>query len=153
MVGGMGKPVRLLLLDEPFDGLDKDIKPAVFDLLRETVRREKAAVLLATHHLPEVADAGAQQVFELTDRSLHPRATGFLRATVQVDGHDCLDTATSSEALILLSKAMLGEWRMCWPSQTSQLHLALVSEALLGEWKATLTVRAPRSSLGSKGGA
>src|ERR1700722_8914614 len=80
------KPLLLLLLDEPFDGLDEHVKPTVFRLLRETVHREKVAVLLVTHHRSEGLEADARHVFELSGGALRLKATGTLQAAIKVDG-------------------------------------------------------------------
>jgi ABC-type Mn2+/Zn2+ transport system ATPase subunit len=122
----LGKPVRLLLLDEPFDGLDEHIKPAAFHLLQETVQRWKSAVLLVTHHFTEVAQTGACRVFDLAGRTLRPRAAGHLQAAVRVDGSDLNDPRVPVTGIELLG---------------------LVSQAVLGEWTATLTVSAQRNGL------
>jgi molybdate transport system ATP-binding protein len=46
-------PRRLLLLDEPFDGLDPDVSARVHDLV-DTAARGGTQVVLATHHREDV---------------------------------------------------------------------------------------------------
>lgn len=70
----VAKPVDLLLLDEPFDGLDDTVKPVAFDLLAQALKRYRPAVLLVSHHYPEIARV-ADRVFELTGKALRPRGT------------------------------------------------------------------------------
>lgn len=49
---------RLLLLDEPTQGLDARLKSGFFDLLRETRQRTDALILLVTHDLDECFEIG-----------------------------------------------------------------------------------------------
>lgn len=84
----LAKPVELLLLDEPFDGLSKEIKPVVFDLLREVIRRQRAAVFLVTHHPWEAFKAGTERLFEITSHRLREVPPGEYRVSVVVDGEE-----------------------------------------------------------------
>lgn len=53
---GFVRPFELLLVDEPFVGLDRAGRQALLDLLGRA-RSRGAAVVVATHELPTVADA------------------------------------------------------------------------------------------------
>lgn len=94
----LAKPVTLLLLDEPFDGLFEDIKPTVFNLLREVVRRNEAAVLLVTHHPSEAFDAGAGRLFKIKDQRLCEVPAGEFQVSVMVDGKERVNSCRTISA-------------------------------------------------------
>ena len=61
----------LLLLDEPFTGLDEATKNLLYPLIREAA--EKKPVILVTHHREEAEALGAE-IMELTGPPLHRKS-------------------------------------------------------------------------------
>jgi ABC-type nitrate/sulfonate/bicarbonate transport system ATPase subunit len=103
----VAKPTDLLLMDEPFDGLDDTIKPVAFDLLRRAVNRYRPGILLVSHHYHEIARV-ADRVFELADKTLRPRGTRPYDATVVADGRrDDYRGLTGQELLGTLAETLL----------------------------------------------
>lgn len=103
---------QLLLLDEPFNGLDRENRETLLDLLRE-LRAEGRTVLVSTHDL-EIAQQACTHVLLLAtphdaERAGHPAAFGpleealtleavqhaFRDTTVELDRH----TVTTSREL------------------------------------------------------
>lgn len=56
----LAAPSDVLLLDEPFQGLDPAIREALYPLIRDAAARKP--VVLVTHHLEEAHSLGAQVV-------------------------------------------------------------------------------------------
>lgn len=106
------KPVRLLLLDEPFDGLDQKIKPIAFKILERVVENHRPGVLLVSHHYSEIAESKATRVYELANKTLQLRAAGRLRASVVVNGNlveGFTDPVSGIELLGYIAELLLGE--------------------------------------------
>jgi len=104
----LAKPARLLILDEPFDGLSKKIKPVVFGLLREVIHRQGAAVFLVTHHPSEAFKAGAERLFEIADHRLREVSPGEFRVSVVVDGEEQVHSSRTLSAQELYEMAEEG---------------------------------------------
>ncbi len=64
----LGRPTDLLLLDEPLDGLDKDVRPVVEELLNSAC--DKGSSLLYIGHNPVEIDSYTDEVFELREGKL-----------------------------------------------------------------------------------
>lgn len=62
----------VLLLDEPFQGLDEGVKELIYPLIRQA--SERKPVVLVTHH-PQEAQALGARTLEFTGPPLHRKAT------------------------------------------------------------------------------
>ena len=103
----LAKQPQALLLDEPFEGLDDETRPALAKALRATVDRGETGILFISHHYHEIARM-ADRVFELRDRKLHLRGELAFHCTVGVNGESTAYRAlTGRDLLNVLSDALL----------------------------------------------
>lgn len=104
----LAKPVDLLLLDEPFDGLDTDIKPKAEKLLREVIAARRTAVLIVSHHAHEIAPI-ADRIYVLEGKTLRPRGDAGYHAVVTTgDDSTPYRGLTAREFVNVVAEAVLG---------------------------------------------
>jgi len=125
----LAKPVSLLMLDEPFDGLSIKIKPTVFRLLREVIDRHGAAVFLVTHHLSEAFKSGAERFFVIEDQQLREVLPGEFRVSYLVDGEEQLNSRRTLSGKELFELAESASVSHCQSSFGLSAHRVARGEA------------------------
>lgn len=80
---GLSKLNKLLILDEPFDGLDQNIKTSFFELLPSYLQ-PKTSVLYIAHNRMEI-DLFSDKVFKMENANLHSETQRRFRITTNID--------------------------------------------------------------------
>lgn len=63
---------KILILDEPTVGVDKESRAQFLETIRRLNRKKKLTILMVTHELEEVLRLGeAQSLYEIKDKKLH----------------------------------------------------------------------------------
>lgn len=65
----LGKNTKLLIADEPTEGLDKKAKPIVINLIKETLKNQQLSLLWISHRPEEIAML-TNEVYELSEGTL-----------------------------------------------------------------------------------
>jgi len=73
---------RLLLLDEPFDGVDVEARRDILKLLPSIVSSEGSAIFLTSHNLPEVEKISSRVVIVKSGRIVAQGDPGVLRQSL-----------------------------------------------------------------------
>ena len=73
----------LIILDEPFDGLDKNIVVYVNSLIKQAIESEYIAILLISHSRVEI-DTYTNTVYQLQDRKLSTVVQRKFKGSIQV---------------------------------------------------------------------
>lgn len=76
IVRAFAYPSQLLMMDEPFQGLDKELKMGLIESFKKIWEREKRTVLLVTHD-EEDAKLLANEIYYLTGLPLHVKRVGY----------------------------------------------------------------------------
>ncbi len=69
------RQTKLILLDEPFNGLDEESREVMLPMLRQAVEERRCSIILVTHDLQSVTRI-VDCVGEIRDRKFTPSATG-----------------------------------------------------------------------------
>jgi ABC-2 type transport system ATP-binding protein len=127
---------RLLLLDEPADGLDPSARRALYDAVRDHVNRYEATAIVTTHVIADVERIGDDVAIIDRGRLLLHAPLEDLRDNVrQVEFAAAAQTPEFGDATAVLGSARFDETAVVWIRQDGisdeNLHRRWGSEAVI----------------------
>jgi ABC-2 type transport system ATP-binding protein len=109
---------RLLLLDEPADGLDPSARRALYDALRDHINQHEATAIVTTHVIADVERIGDEVAILDHGRLLLHAPLEDLRENVrQVEVPDDAPPPEFGDSVAILGRAQFGATALAWIKQ------------------------------------